>query len=111
MVQVSAPPLEGKVLPQFARELEELLINAEYPELAAQVASLKIVRRCDCEDDFCATFYTQYVPVTNSREYPPCIDLEPRDGQIVLDISFGSIIGVEVLFRDDIRQRVRSIFP
>jgi hypothetical protein len=99
------------VLPEFASELERLLLAANHPELAAQIPELEIARRCSCEDDFCATFHTKYVPGTSPKQYPPCISLEPKEGMITLDISSGRIIGIEVLFREDVRKKLRALFP
>ena len=39
-------------LPEFSRELTELLIAAGEPALAAQVERLEIVDKCSCNDDF-----------------------------------------------------------
>jgi hypothetical protein len=36
------------VMPSLARELEALLLEAEEPELAAQIVELEIVDRCRC---------------------------------------------------------------
>ena len=50
-------PLLSEVLPAFAEELRGQLIASDEPELAEQVGHLRIVDRCRCGDDFCATFY------------------------------------------------------
>ncbi|MCU1257708.1 MAG: hypothetical protein JWO80_593 [Bryobacterales bacterium] len=55
-------PLVPEVLPAFAEELRSQLIASEEPELAAQVGHLRIVDRCRCGDDFCATFYVRPNP-------------------------------------------------
>jgi hypothetical protein len=56
----STGPLLNEVLPIFAKEIEELLHNE--PKLASQVASLTIVDRCRCGEDFCAAFYVEPKP-------------------------------------------------
>jgi hypothetical protein len=97
--------------PEFAQELEGLLLASKEPELAAQLPELVIAKRCDCEDDFCATFY---VRVDRSAQTPSdvhCLELEPRHGEIILDVAAGHITGAEVLFRDDVRIRLRALFP
>ena len=43
-------------LPAFALELEQSLREQGRADLASQVATLPLVDRCRCEDDFCATF-------------------------------------------------------
>lgn len=100
-----------EALPQFTRELEELLAKTKRPDLAAQISELTIVRRCRCEDDFCASFYTQFEP--NTRPFPDCIcvELEPMNGMIILDIVSRHIAEVEVLYRDDVRTALRAAFP
>jgi hypothetical protein len=104
-------PLLETALPEFAAELEELVRASKEPELAAQVSKLCIARRCSCEDDFCATFYTQFDPGIYPRKDAHCLELEPQDGMIILDVVSGQVAGVEVLYRDDVRARLRALFP
>jgi hypothetical protein len=40
-----------------------------------------------------------------------CLELEPKEGMIILDVVCGLIAKVEVLYRDDVRRRLRAIFP
>jgi Group II intron, maturase-specific domain len=54
-------PLE-KALPDLAEELAHLLTISGHAALAEQVPGLKLLDRCRCGDDFCATFYTQPKP-------------------------------------------------
>ncbi len=60
-------------LPEFAEELRSLLLVSKVPELAIQVSELIIARRCSCEDDFCATFYTEYEPTTIPYKNARCL--------------------------------------
>ena len=97
-------------LPDLSRELTALLITAEEPTLAAQIESLEIVERCPCTDDFCASFYTAPRPI---RPYGPNhrnVELEPDRGMIILDIVDEQIMKVEILYRDDIRSQLASVF-
>lgn len=55
------PPI-GALIPEFAAELRQLLVEAGEPALATQVPGLAIFDRCCCGDDFCATFYTKPKP-------------------------------------------------
>lgn len=48
--------------PDFAEELAALLLAENEPGLAEQMLSAEIVSRCDCEDEFCASFYTEPPP-------------------------------------------------
>jgi hypothetical protein len=107
----TSPPLLAEALPQLAKELEELLKGQNEFELAAGVLELRILRRCRCGDDFCATFYTQPEP---KEPYPPGhhnVVLNPERGMLVLDVLDGKIAGVEVLFREEVRSALHAILP
>jgi hypothetical protein len=98
-------------LPNLSQELTALLMSAEEPTLAAQIVSLEIVQRCPCTDDFCASFYTAPRP---SGAYGPGhrnVSLEPEKGMIVLDVVDERIMKVEILYRDDVRSQLASLFP
>jgi hypothetical protein len=110
MTDMDSPRLET-VLPEFAAELEELLRTSKEPELATQISKLCIARRCSCEDDFCATFYTQFDPAVHPRMNAHCLELDPEEGMIILDVIVDQIAGIEVLYRDDVRARLRALFP
>jgi hypothetical protein len=105
-------PLLTDVLPAFAAELEQLLIEQGEPELAAQVPQLAIHDRCSCGDDVCCgTFYTQPKP---EGAYGPShrnVVLAPDDGTIILDVVDGEIACVEVLDRPDVREKLDVLFP
>ncbi|MGB6691992.1 MAG: hypothetical protein WBE76_29470 [Terracidiphilus sp.] len=111
MPRTSAPPRLVEVFPEFALELEELLIRANRAELAAQIPELSIARRCRCEDDFCATFHTQHERERRSGRDFGHLELQPKAGMIILDIVSGHIAEVEVLYRDDVRRALHAVFP
>jgi hypothetical protein len=98
-------------LPEFSMELEQLLVEAGQPELASQVNDLEIVDRCHCGDSFCSSFYTAPKPVGSYGPKHRNIELQPRDGMIILDVVEEKITQVEVLFRDQLRSKLRLIFP
>jgi hypothetical protein len=58
----AARPRLIEILPVFAEEIEELLKKQNESKLAAQIASLAIVDRCRCGEDFCAAFYVEPKP-------------------------------------------------
>ena len=97
--------------PELATELETLLRAEEEPALADQVSSLRIIDRCRCGDDFCATFYTVPKPTgpwgVNHRN----VALTPKSGDLILDVVDNKITCVEVLFRNDIRDKLLSLLP
>jgi len=103
--------LLSATLPTFYAELLQLLHVANEPELAAQLPTLRIVDRCRCGDDFCASFYTLPKP---KGAYPPgirTIELEPERGMIILDVLDEKIAHVEVLYRDEIRAALLAALP
>jgi hypothetical protein len=72
---------------------------------------LRIVDRCRCGDDFCASFYTQPKP---KGAYGPGyrnIALTPAKGMLILDVVDGVIANVEVLYRNDIREKLLALLP
>ena len=111
----SSPPLLADALPHLANELEELLNEQHEFQLAAQVPNLKIVERCRCGDDFCATFYTQAKPKVNyAPDHRPDhrnVVLRPQKGFLILDVLDGKITCVEVLYRDEIRRELHVLLP
>jgi hypothetical protein len=103
-------PLLKEVLPKFAEEIEELLSKNE-PKLASQVASLAIVDRCRCREDFCAAFYVEPKPLGAYGPGHRNVDLEPENGMIILDVVNDRIMQVEVLYRDEVRQAIQIAIP
>ncbi len=104
-------PLLADAIPTLAQELEELLAAQGESALAGQINELKIVSRCRCGDDFCATFYTQPKPIGSYGPNHRCLELMPTDGMIILDIVDGTIMKIEVLFRDEVRAQLHAILP
>jgi len=97
--------------PEFAEELAALLLTKNEPALAEQLLSADILSRCECDDEFCASFATAPRP---SGEYGPGhvnIELEPRVGVVVLDIVDDRVMYVEVLHHPDFRRRLRLALP
>ena len=100
-----------EVLPQLAEELATQLEGEDEPQLANQVPSLRIVDRCRCGDDFCATFYTAPKPKGAYGEGHETIALELENGYLNVDVVSGRIVCVEVLYRDDIRDKLLRRLP
>jgi hypothetical protein len=105
----SDPPLLVEVLPVFAEELRTQLIDQGEWELAGQVSTLRIVGRCRCGDGFCGTFYVLPEPKGAYGPDRRCVQLEPTQGYLILDVVGEKIAAVEVLYRDEIRDAVRKI--
>jgi hypothetical protein len=98
------------VLPAFAVELQELLIQKGEPELAAQVPTLAIFDRCRCGDDICCgTFYTRPKPEGSFGLGHRNVALVPDEGMVILDVVAGQIACVEVLDRNEVREKLLSV--
>lgn len=96
-----------EILPEFSAEVTHLLEQSGERELAEQVGSIRVVEKCSCDDDFCASFYTQPKP---SGAYGPNhrnVTLRPKSGDIILDVVDDQICFVEVLCRDDVRAALK----
>src|ERR1700730_5881197 len=93
------------MFPELSAELENLLRVSGEHALAQQVSGLRVLERCRCGDDFCATFYTQPKP---KGPYGPglrTVALEPITGTLIIDVVDGTVAQVEVLYRDEIRAK------
>jgi hypothetical protein len=98
-------------IPELGRELEMLLRDEGRPELAHQIPSLEIIDRCRCGDDFCATIYTIQKPDGAWSEGHYTLPLGPKRGMIFVDIVNGRIAEVEILDRNELREKVLKILP
>ena len=97
--------------PEFAAELESLLIAAGEKDLAAEVATLRLVDRCRCGDWFCATVYCAPRPPGAWGPRHKTICLDPSKGMINVDVVDGKVVEIEVLYRDDLRDKLLSLLP
>jgi hypothetical protein len=91
------------MFPALARELQELLVARSETQLASQVPTLAIVKRCRREDDFCGMFYVLPKP---DGAYGPGhrnVALTPKEGMLILDVVADKIAAIKVLYRDEIR--------
>jgi len=105
----SAPALADS-LPDLADELRVLLKGQGEDELADQVTGLQIVDRCRCQDDFCATFYVLPKPHGSYGSEHRNVALSPEKGMLILVVN-ERIAGIEVLYRDEVRQKLQSLLP
>jgi hypothetical protein len=110
-IEEAEPLLLIEILPQLARELEELLKKHGKLDLAAQVSTLTVVDRCRCGDNFCSSFYTQPKPVGAYGPGHDCFDLDADTGMVILDVVSGVIAHVEILNRDNIRMPLLAALP
>ncbi|HEY7693665.1 MAG TPA: hypothetical protein VH816_15120 [Gaiellaceae bacterium] len=96
-------PLLRARAPAFAEELERTLREAGRPELADQVAGLRITALCACEVEGCASFST----VLPMKRWFRRGKLVPA-GDLVVNTIDGEIAHVEVLGRPDVRGALRA---
>ncbi|MFP5351265.1 MAG: hypothetical protein ACLGIB_01705 [Actinomycetota bacterium] len=96
------------VVPELAAEMERELRASGDDELADQVAGLRMMKSCGCGDDFCASFDTVSVPEGPSAKQRYGVPLS--DHHLIVHVMEGQIIEVEVLFRDDLRPKIREVF-
>jgi hypothetical protein len=104
-------PLMRELLPTLSQEVWDLLMREGEPELADQVLDLRIVDRCRCGDEFCATFYVQPKPKDAYGPSHRNITLEPAQGMLVLDLVGDRIVAIEVLYRDEIPKSLHTVLP
>ena len=110
-IQTEKRLLLADTLPAFSAELRQLLFETGEPELAAQVPGLKILDRCRCGDNFCATFYTQPKPKHGFGPGHRNVRLMPEGGMLILDVVDGEIACIEVLDRKDVREKLDKVLP
>jgi hypothetical protein len=96
-------------LPGVAAEMARGFRLAERMDLADQVARLELVDRCPCSDDFCATFYTQ--PTESWEGWAVERLVIDMPGLTCLYAVGGVIAWVELLWRPEVRDRLRELFP
>jgi hypothetical protein len=97
--------------PELATELTQLLTAEGEEELAGTVSGLTVVDRCRCGDDFCATMYTVRPPRDSWGRSKRNVSLDPKVGYLILDVLDQEIVGIEVLFRDEIREHSLELLP
>ena len=97
--------------PALAAEMKQRLTVCGETCLAEAVPTLRLVDRCRCGDDFCATMYTEPKPKSAYGPSHRNIDLDADVGWVILDVVEERIACVEVLYRDDIREKLIALFP
>jgi hypothetical protein len=104
---MSEAPLVAEVVPGLSRRIEAALRTQGEFALADQVPGLRITTVCRCDQPFCGSFHTSKRPMKRwfiRGRQVEIADGEP--GEIVLDVVRGEIAYVEVLYLDDVRERM-----
>jgi hypothetical protein len=84
--------------PGLAAELEEGLRAVGRPDLAEQIATLRVREVCRCEVEGCASFYTG-MPMKRWFRRGKQVPV----GELVVDTIDGEIVYVEVLGRPELK--------
>lgn len=107
-------PLLSEVFPEVAEEIRRTLRGLECEEfrvLIPEVDQLRIVDRCHCGDDTCASMY--FVSSSNEEKWladAECIETEGALVQ-VFSILENRIVEAEIIFQPQIRARLIQLFP
>jgi hypothetical protein len=104
---VSDAPLVAEILPGLARRMESALRAQGEEALAGQVPALRITAVCPCEQPFCGSFHTAKAPMKRWFIRGRQVELaDGEPGEVVVDVVRGEIAYVEVLYLDDVRERL-----
>ena len=105
-------PRLADVLPGLAERLAEALREQARPYLANQVADLRIEIACGCEEERCGSFYTTKRPMQRWLRRGESVPVEADlPGEVTIDVVGGSIVYVEVLFWEGVRDAIRRAAP
>lgn len=105
------PPLLSSVLPTLAVEIHDFLVKRGKPELASHVPSLRLVDHCRCGEDFCSLFYVMPKPKGAYGPVHWTLDLQPELGMMLIDIVGEILAAAEVLYRDEVREAIKTVLP
>ena len=108
------PPLLAEVLPELAADIAARLEHEPgAKDFAPQVPGLKLLSRCGCKEPGCASFTTGALP-SGKRPAPirtiALFGTIPGVSDIILDVSGGKIVYVEILDRPDIVEVLDKVF-
>jgi len=95
----------------FESLMAVILVVTITPHICSQVSGLRILERCRCGDNFCASFYTQPKPNGAYGAGHRNVLLEPAKGMLILDVVDNVIAKVEILDRNDIRPTLLAALP
>ncbi len=100
-------PRIADLAPELAERIEARLREHGEPELAEQVAGLRITEVCKCGQPYCGSFYTSSMPMRRWFMRGRQVELGGGPpGEVVLDVVRGEIAYVEVLHWDEVRDAV-----
>lgn len=106
VVEADAPRLVER-WPELARQVRNALIRDDETALASGIDALRVLKTCDCDEDFCQSFYTEpppdgAYPSDRHRNWYRDHDEDDElgwEGFLILDVVDERIAFVEVLYR------------
>lgn len=94
------PPSLSAKWPHLAAELVAALREEGENDLADRVGSLRVLKQCGCDDNFCQSFYTAPPPTGAYGPGHRNVGLSPSEpGYLILDVVGDAIMYVEILYR------------
>lgn len=97
------------LMPFLAEEITQGLSDMGKPKLARSIEELEIVGRCDCDNAGCAAFYTDEKHNWSGKEIK---HVTPNvKGLFSIDVHNDKIIFVEMMGRQDVRERLLAVHP
>ncbi len=99
--------LLSELLPEFSKELKNLLEKNDKFQLAERVNALRIYEKCDCNESSCASFYTAPKPNSWYGAGHENLLLNADKGLLVLDVFDEEIMFIEILDRPEIREKLQ----
>src|SRR5579862_9184726 len=102
-------PLLADVIPGLAEELKTLLAKSDFSDVVDQVDHLRIIDRCQCGEDSCATFYVVPRPIGAWGAGHENVSLDAENGFLILDLVNRKIVCVEVLDRNGVKRQLDKI--
>ena len=107
---MSEAPLVADVVPELAERLETLLRERGEPNLAGQIAGLRLTQVCRCGRPYCGSFWTSRWPMKRWFNRGRQVELrEGLPGEVSVSVVQGQIVYVEVLFWDEVRDAVANV--
>ncbi len=106
--------MKGKLLidclPDFARELEALLMMEQDSELARQTPLMQLdAAECGSSEDFCSILCTGLKPGRDWGRGDTSIVLKPDRGSVLLNVLECGTMSVQVFFRKDVREKIEKL--
>lgn len=104
-------PLLIEEFPELIQEIPLLLKKENRSDLVPQLPKLRLIDRCHCGCDFCASIYTAPPPKGAWGKGHETIPLDPKEGDLLLDVVNGKIVSLEILSKKKIRLKLNKLLP